>query len=65
MTRNVENVVVTNLTPEAAQRLLAQNTFNRPLRAKRIARLAKAIADRRWKFNGFALDVPYVSVVLK
>jgi len=57
MTQNTEKVVLTNLTPDAAQRLLANNTFNRPLRQKRINKLARTVLDGRWKFNGASIVV--------
>ncbi len=56
-TISAERAVITTLTPEAAQRLLANNTFNRPLRARRIQRIAKAITEGRWKFNGATIVV--------
>ncbi len=50
-----ETAIITNLSPNAAQRLLAHNTFNRPLRNKRIQALTDSIIENRWKFNGASI----------
>jgi len=55
--KQAERAVITNLTPDAAQRLLAHNTFNRPLRDKRVRFLAKVIREKRWRFNGASIVV--------
>lgn len=55
MGKQKQEVSIISLTPEAARRLLANNTFNRPLKQARIKALAKVITDGRWKFNGASI----------
>lgn len=57
MTKNKEKAVITDLTPNDARILLTHNVLNRPLRAKRIKRLAAAISDKRWQFNGASIVI--------
>lgn len=52
-----EVATITTLTPDAARRLLANNTHNRPLRSKLVSKLAKIIDEKRWKFNGASIVV--------
>lgn len=48
---------LTNITPEAAQKLLRNNVLNRPLDKNRIAKYAKALRENRWKLNGDTIRV--------
>lgn len=57
MTTKREKSTITDLTPDAARILIAHNVLNRPLRAKRIKRLANAITQHRWVFNGASIVI--------
>lgn len=57
-------VVVTTITPEAAQRLLRENSHNRPLNSRRVRRLATIIREGRWRLNGDTLKVDKKSRLL-
>lgn len=43
------------ITPKRASEMLTMNTSNRPLRTKRVTRLAGVITDGKWKVNGDAI----------
>jgi len=64
MKSKTESVKITSLNPESAKRLLANNPNNRPLRDKRINKLAKAILENRWQFNGASIVVDNRGVML-
>ena len=55
MAKTNQTATIINLTPEAARRLIANNSHNRPLRKLRVKQLAKVIKDGRWKFNGASI----------
>lgn len=57
-------VVVTTITPESAQRLLRENSHNRPLNTKRVRRLATIIKEGRWRLNGDTVKVDKKSRLL-
>lgn len=52
--REVESVIV---TPEMATELLERNTSNRTLRQHHVDRIAKAIKEGRWQFNGDTIKI--------
>lgn len=45
------------LTPEMAVTLLEHNTQNRPLRQMHVNRIARAILDGRWEYNGDTIKI--------
>jgi hypothetical protein len=48
---------IISLTPDLALQLLKINTSNRPLKARSVSVLAKAIKRGEWSFNGDAIRV--------
>ncbi len=64
MSKITPHTTVTDLTPEAARRLLANNSFNRPLQNKRITAIARIISEGRWIFNGASIVIDTKSRLL-
>lgn len=52
-----KDIEMTTITPETAMALLELNKLNRPIDQANIKRIAKAIAEDRWKYNGDTIKI--------
>ena len=59
--RNHETVII---TPEDAMRMLEMNGSNRPLNEVHVKRIARQIADGKWRFNGDTIKIATTNNIL-
>lgn len=57
MSYRLDVITTEIITPDAAARLLAKNTHNRPVHGRHVERLASAMTEGRWQFNGETIKI--------
>lgn len=55
---------IVNVTPEDAMALLESNGSNRPLNDQHVRRIARQIADGKWRFNGDTIKISSTNDIL-
>jgi hypothetical protein len=62
--RSRDNPKVTMIAPEDAMQMLEMNGANRPLNDQHVKRIARQIADGKWRFNGDTIKIAVTNDIL-